>query len=271
MRVVLVLCDGVGDGVAREHMGYLEQLVEQGIAGRFVSRATLPTMSRPNYETIHTGLVPRVHGITGNGVVQRSTSPNLFVLCSQAGLATAAVAYHWISELYHKAPFDRQTDSEYDDPTSSINHGRFYDQDDHPDHEVIRGALALSKRFAPDYLLVHPMGADLAGHLHGGQSAAYRAAVGNQDQLLAVAIPRWREAGCAVLVTADHGHVSEGGHGGPSDEERNVPLYAILPTDRISLETDEIIEHTQLAPTICELLGLEIPGSMQAPPIKLWA
>ncbi len=104
MKAVLVMCDGFGDAVARARMGYLEHLTESGLASRFVSRAALPTASRMNYETIHTGLPPHAHGITSNHVVRRSSSPNLFTLASDAGLKTAAVAFFFISELYHRAP-----------------------------------------------------------------------------------------------------------------------------------------------------------------------
>lgn len=93
MKVVLVLLDGVGDDVARDRTGYLEHLVERGTANRFSSRAALPTISRPNYETIHTGLSPNVHGITSNHDVRQSTSPNIFHLRSEAGISTGAVPY----------------------------------------------------------------------------------------------------------------------------------------------------------------------------------
>lgn len=269
MKVVLVLLDGVGEDVARERMGYLEHLVEEGIENRISSRAAIPTISRPNYETIHTGLSPTVHGITSNHDVKRSTSPNIFSLCAAAGVTTEAVACYWVSELYHNAPFDPLEDLEYDDPGSIINHGRFYLLGTHPDREVIWGGVVLAKRFEPEYLLVHPLGADQAGHLHGGRSPEYREAVGKQDEFLAVAVPVWRDEGYAVLVTADHGHNGEG-HGGTSADERNVALYAIPPTDREITVTDQIVDQTQIAPTICELLGLDRPESMTADPIRLW-
>ena len=227
MKVVLVMCDGLGDAVARARMGYLAHLAEWGLASRFVSRAALPTASRMNYETIYTGLPPHAHGITSNHVVRRSSSPNLFTLASEAGLKTAAVAFFFISELYHKAPYDPLVDTEYDDPASPIQHGRFYLQLDQPDGEVIWGAVALSKRFAPDYLLVHPFGVDHAGHEHGSDSAAYRNAVRKQDDYLVVAIPQWRDAGYTVIVMGDHGHNVDRDHGGTSDDERYAPLHAI--------------------------------------------
>ena len=251
-------------------MGYLEHLTESGLASRFVSRAALPTASRMNYETIQTGLAPHAHGITSNYIVRRSTSPSLFTVASDAGLKTAAVAMFYISELYHKAPYDPLVDAEYDDPSSAIQHGRFYLRFAQPDSEVIWGAVALSKRFAPDYLLVHPMGVDHAGHQHGRESADYRNAVRQQDDFLAVAIPEWRDAGYTVLVTGDHGHNADEHHGGTSDEERHVPLYAIPETGDARGDTGETVENTQIAPTICDLLDLDPPDTMTGAPIELW-
>jgi len=270
VKVVLVMSDGLGDSVARERMGYLEHLVEEAVASRFVSRAAIPTVSRTNYETIHTGVSPQDHGITSNFVVRRSTFDNIFAVASGAGLTTAAVAYYWVGEIFHKSPYDPLADAEHDDPASAINHGRFYYRNDQPDGDVIFGAVTLSKRFSPDYLLVHPMGVDLAGHLHGGNSSEYRAAVGKQDEFLGAAIPEWREAGYAVLVTGDHGHYSDGGHGGTSDAERNVPLYAIPPMEGGLGETDQVVDHIQIAPTICGLLGVEPADTMTAPGFKPW-
>ena len=36
-------------------------------------------------------------------------------------------------------------------------------------------------------------------------------------------------------------------------------------------DTGEMVDHTQIAPTICELLGLEAPDTMTGEPIKLRA
>ena len=65
-------------------------------------RGELPSMSRPMYETSLTGLPSSVHGITHNQVVRPSAFPNVFSLCRQQGLVTAAAAYQWMSELYSR-------------------------------------------------------------------------------------------------------------------------------------------------------------------------
>jgi len=266
-KVVMVLCDGLGDEPARARMGYLEHLVEEGAATRYTSRAVIPTNSRPNYESLHTGLAPLNHGKTSNFTPGMSNNPNVFSLATAARLSTAVVGYYWFSELYHSSPFDPIDHAEYDNATGGITFGRFYRADEQPDSEVmVRGAM-LARRYAPDYLLVHPMGIDHAGHNRGGDSTEYCQAVSNLDQMLAVAIPIWIGLGYCVIVTSDHGHDGHRYHGGTEDVVRNVPLYAIPADGHGSGLQAEVISQLQVAPTICRRLGLDIPETMGSQPL----
>jgi predicted AlkP superfamily pyrophosphatase or phosphodiesterase len=265
-RVILVLSDGLGDTAARRHMGFLEHWVQEGRATRMVSRAAIPTNSRPNYETLHTGVSPAVHGITSNLVNRASHRPNTFSLAAEAGMTTAAVAYSWFSELYVRSPFDPSTDMEVADPAGTIHQGRFYFLDEHPDEDVFARAATLVVRYQPDYLLVHPMGADIAGHASGGASAAYASAIEKQDAILATAIPLWTALGYSVIVTSDHGHRSEGGHGGTEAEVVNTPLYLVPVSGTGQGDLGVTVSHTRIAPTIWTALGLgTVPADADQP------
>jgi len=77
-KVVMVVSDGLRNDVAEQSMGYLEHLVESKQASRYTVVAELPTVSRPLYETLHTGVTVSEHGVTHNRVVRRSRMPNLF-------------------------------------------------------------------------------------------------------------------------------------------------------------------------------------------------
>ncbi len=265
-KVVMVLCDGLGDEIARRRMGYMEHLVEESAATRYTSRAVLPTMSRPNYESLHTGVPPYRHGKTSNHASEPSNQPNVFAATRAAGLTTAAVAFHWFSELYHESPFDPIAHLEYDDGKNGITYGRFYQHHAQPDSEMILRGVLLAGRYRPDYLLVHPMGIDNAGHDHGVASTEYAQAVSDIDELLADAVPRWLGLGYSVLVTADHGHDEHKYHGGTEDGVRNVPIYAV-PRDGSGRGVQpELLSHLQVAPTICKELGVAVPATMKASP-----
>jgi len=180
-KVILVLSDGLRYDTAVAGMGYLGHLVEVKLASLYKVTGELPCISRPIYETVHTGLPVSVHGIVSNLVVRPSTQPNIFRLALEAGKTTAAAAYYWFSELYNHAPYDRIEDREVDDESLPIQHGRFYTQDDYPDIELFAMAGMLVRRFSSDYLLVHPMGMDNTGEAYGANSAEYRNHAIRQD------------------------------------------------------------------------------------------
>jgi predicted AlkP superfamily pyrophosphatase or phosphodiesterase len=263
-KVILVLSDGLRYDTAVAGMGYLGHLVEVKIASLYKVIGELPSMSRPMYETIHTGLPASAHGIIANYVVRRSTKPNVFQSARQAGKTTAAAAYWWFSELYNRAPYNRFDDREVDDDSLLIQHGRFYTQDDYPDIDLFSTAGMLVHKFNPDYLLVHPSGMDNAGEIYGANSSEYRNLAMRQDVWMAALIAEWMELGYNILVTADHGINADKIHGGTTAEVREIPLYLIRSGDAGKGDTHEVISQLQIAPTICKLLGVEIPETMKA-------
>ena len=266
-KIILVLSDALRYDAALEGMGYLGHLVETKLASLYKIVGELPSMSRPMYETIHTGLPASEHGIVANSIVRLSTKPNIFQSVRDAGKVTAATAYYWFSELYNHAPYDRVNDREVDDEARSIQHGRFYTEDDYPDPELFAAAGMLVHRFFPDYILLHPMGMDHHGTEFGSDSPQYRNQAIKQDMWLAPYIAEWMELGYIILVTGDHGINKDGAHGGPAREQREVPLYLIKPNQEGLGDTGKTVSHLQIAPTILTLLDLPIPETMAQPPI----
>lgn len=266
-RVVMVVSDALRDDVAAARMGYLEHLVELRRATRYTLLGELPSLSRPMYETLHTGLPVAVHGITSNQTIRLSESPHVFRLAVEAGLTTAAASYFWFSELYNRVPFDRLMDREVDDAELWIQHGRFYTEDDFPDTEVFQAAGTLAVRWSPDYLLVHPMGMDYSGEAQGADSAAYRNHATFQDILLANSIPLWHRAGYTVIVTGDHGINNDRSHGGTTDDVRLVPLYLAPADGRGAGDTRRRVSQLHVAPTVCQLLGLKPAQGMTHRPL----
>jgi predicted AlkP superfamily pyrophosphatase or phosphodiesterase len=266
-KVILVLSDALRYDAAVAGMGYLGHLVESGLASLYKIVGELPGQSRPMYETIHTGLPSSQHGIVANSIVRLSDKPNLFRIVSNADKVTAAAAYFWFSELYNRIPYDRVNDREVDDPILPIQHGRFYTEDEYPDTELFASAGMLVRRFSPDYLLVHPMGMDYTGETFGADSSQYRNHAIQQDMWLAPLLLEWMGLGYNILVTGDHGINRDGAHGGSAPDQREVPLYLILPDHAGQGDTGQIASHLQITPTVLKLLSLPIPGTMKQPPL----
>ena len=266
-KVVLVLCDALGYDTAVAGMGFLGHLVEIKTASLYKVIGELPSLSRPMYETVHTGLPVTEHGVISNKTVRRSEVPNIFQSARDAGKTTAAAANFWFSELYNRAPYDPIDDREVDNESLLIQHGRFYYDDAIPDIEVFATAGMLARKFKPDYLLVHPMGMDDIGHKYGADSREYRNHAIHQDMMLANLIPEWMKRGYNILVTGDHGMDADHAHGGTTPDMREVPLYLIRPGVPGKGDTGEVISQLQIAPTMCKLLGIPIPETMKQVPI----
>jgi predicted AlkP superfamily pyrophosphatase or phosphodiesterase len=268
-KVILALSDALRYDTAVANMGYLMHLVEYKKASLYKIIGELPSMSRPMYESIHTGLPSSETGVVANSVIRLSNKPNIFSLVREAGKVTAAAAFYWYSELYNRVPYNPIDHKETDDESLNIQHGRFYTEDEYPDIELLNSAARLVRKFLPDYLLFHPMGLDYRGETFGSDSKEYLSHTIYQDSRLAPRIMEWLELGYTVFVTGDHGVNKDGNHGGAESGQREVPFFAIQPSLKGRGETGEIISHLQIAPTILDLLQIPIPATMKHPPLAL--
>lgn len=253
--LVLVLLDGLGAAAALSHMSFLAALTQAGTARHTELMAELPPLSRPIYATLLSGRPPFETGIVRNEDARPCPAPTLFSRARDAGLTTAAAAYHWMSELCNRAPFAPDHDRFCDDGHLPISHGLFYSQDAYPDDELFRDAEALRLRYAPHLLMVHSMGIDFAGHAAGAASRAYRDAVRAVDSLLATYLPRWLEAGFIVIITSDHGMDADGSHTDPTPAARRVPFWLTGAPGDMALPA----RQTDIAPLAARLLGLSWP------------
>ena len=253
-KAILVVLDGLNYQVAEHALGHLHAYCAAGRGALYRLHCELPALSRPLYECILTGVAPIDSGVVHNDVVRLSTERSVFHYAREAGMSTAAAAYHWMSELYNRAPFQAARDRHSETPELPIQHGHFYYEDHYPDSHLFADAESLRLRARPDFLLVHPMNIDDAGHKHGLDSSQYRNAARRADVLLAEYLQRWLNDGYQVLVTADHGMNNDRSHNGLLPEEREVPLFVL--GSAFSLDPAAKPKQTELCGTLCELLGV---------------
>ncbi len=266
MGVILIILDGLRFDVAQTSMGYLTHLVEIKKASLYKVKAELPTLSRPLYEVLLTGVPTSVSGITANEVVRLSDQESVFHLAVNHGLTTAAAAYSWFSELYNGSPFDPFTERQQHNIRQPIQHGLFYWSDDYPDSHLFADGEMLRLGCQPDFMLVHPMGIDYAGHCFGGESSEYRNRTIAMDSLLAQYVPRWQSAGYTVVITADHGMNADKNHGGPLPDVRETPLFCLGSGFEPGVHRDEL-SQLAIAPLLCNLLGITVSDAMADIPV----
>ena len=221
-KLLLLIIDGVPFRNWERLFGNLEGWVASGEARRWRMSSVLPSTSASCYASIHTGLTPQEHGVTGNDTIFRIDSPDVFSELRKIGAVTGAVTHSFWSAFFNRAPFEPIRDLEYDEPQSdSINHGRFHTMTGYgtanqmtPSDADLFATLALMvDRHAIDYGILHSCTLDSMGHRFQHESHEMDQACFMLDAQLAPYIRRWRDQGYDIIVTADHGQDARGHHG----------------------------------------------------------
>ena len=253
-KVILIILDGLSYTTGYECMGYLQALVTKKKATLYRIKCELPSLSRPLYECLLTGVSPIDSGIVNNKITRISFNDSIFSLASKQGYITAAAAYHWMSELFNRAPWDLYNDRFVFDEKLNIQNGCFYCWDSYPDEAVLFDAEFLIKKANPDFLLIHTMNIDDCGHQYGFNSSQYRNMVRNIDNLLSSRIEYWLNIGYEIIITSDHGMNNDCNHGGILQEETETPCYLI--GNSFSHQEKEILQ-IDICGLVCEMLGLK--------------
>lgn len=234
-KLIFVLLDGLSNKQV-EVMGYMKALEDFGKAKKRVLLSELPSLSRPLYETLLTGKSPIEHGILNNSISRMSKEENIFSLCKEKGLKTGAAAYYWVSELYNSTPFNKKNDTVVEDENKNIQYAYFYNKDFYPDEDVFCYGDYIRRKHKADFIMIHSMNIDDAGHKYGVDSMEYRDAVRMADKLISDYLDEWIEDGYTVLITSDHGMSHDRGHGGTALDEVEVPIWLINDNSDIDLK-----------------------------------
>ena len=269
-KTVFVILDGCGYDLAQECCGFLEHMAESGNAAKYRVQSQLPSMSRPLYATLLTGLPVCRHGVGNNLMSAKLDAQSVFSLCREQDLSTAAAAYFWMSELFVHGPFDYAAHRYQLQGEGAIQRGIYYFEDDYPDSHLFMDAEFLRRAFAPDFLLAHSMNIDHTGHVHGVGSMQRSLAAIKADAVLASLVPMWLASGANLAVTADHGAGAHGLHGGNTPEQRTVPLYLLGKGVRNGIFTDAAISQLWVAPLLCKMLGIAPGKEMSKPEVDFF-
>ena len=271
-RVIFILVDALGFETAVKRTGLFEHMAHEKRAAKYLVKGELPSCSRPIYETLMTGLPVCRHGVFTNRDVRPSRSESIFSLLKRDGRVSAAAAYMWMFELYcgDGTPFCLTRDRFALDGRGSVDHGIFYSSDSCPDEQLYADAEFLRKSYSPDFLLVHTMSADDAGHRFGGLSAQYAQAAALNAELAASMLETWRNDGYDVVYTGDHGMDGLGLHGGDEEIQRMVPLYVFSDKLECGDFSKDAISQLNVAPMVCRLLELEPSREMISPDEIRW-
>lgn len=252
-KLILVILDGLAYETAFNCMGFLKALCDEKRGKLYKVQCELPSTSRALYECILTGKKPIESGVLNNIENFMSKQKSIFTYVKEANLKGGAAAYHWISELYNRTPFNMILDRHIEDKDLTIPYGHFYYEDSYLDSHLFSDGENLRKKYNLDFTLFHSMNIDDKGHKFSYDSKEYRNSARNVDTILSILLPKWLEEGLDVIITADHGMNKDFSHGGSSALETDVPFFVF---GKKFSHKDLSIKQTDICGICCKLLDI---------------
>ncbi|KAM4809786.1 GPI ethanolamine phosphate transferase 2 [Rhinophrynus dorsalis] len=237
-------------------MPYVTQLLEKGTTHSFIAKATAPTVTMPRIKALMTGSIPGFIDVVMNLNSPELLEDNLMWQAKQAGKRIVFYGDDTWIKLFPKHF------AEYDGTTSF-----FVSDFTEVDNNVTRHLDGVLKRNDWDVLVLHYLGLDHIGHLTGPHSHLVGPKLLEMDIILKkihVALTSMEEDSSLpnlIVICGDHGMSETGSHGGSSEEEVQTPLVLISSAFERKIGTDkvpEIVQQTDLAPTLAISLGLPI-------------
>lgn len=267
-KVCLVGIDGLRLDVARQESPALRRLIDSGALAAMQIR--MPTISGPSWTTLLTGASYDDHGIVDNRFVdgRHAALPDFLsrVAAADHSVRTFAAA-DWLplvdpnsaGPVIHFRPADQR----------SGRHTVVMRDGEHGDCAATDAEIADAARQAladgVDASFVYFGEADHAAHAYGGLSPEYRSAIGRIDDhlqsLVEVIDKRAADHGedWVLVITTDHGHLDQGGHGGDSELETTSFALARSFGPGASVGTaaphdwPATLQPTELAPRLIDL------------------
>jgi choline-sulfatase len=247
----------------------LDRLAVNGL--RFDSAFTPVPMTLPAHASILTGLEPFTHGIRNNTGFRLGETPTLATMLKTAGYRTGA----FVGAFVLNAAFGLNRGFDvYDDRVGQTGMPADLHTAERRAEHVIQPAtdwILISPR--PWFAWVHlydphaPYQAP-AGYRSG--RSPYDAEVAYTDAMIGRGLDALRAAGqldrTIVIVVADHGEAL-GDHGESShglfayDSTLRVPMIVNAPGVGAQVVRTPV-QHTDLVPTVLELLGLTVPPGL---------
>ena len=265
------------------------------------SRAQLPTISLPNWLTLATGVTPSLHGHTGNDVVEEVGWSSVWSESLRSRSPNGVAGHGWWGTMFRSqltpwtgdgsiTDFVNYGDQVYKRGASEFAVDAQYDRNFHRAIQSRSWRLGVQVLFDYEMFVTYYCDVDGESHSFGAHSAQTQQAITDktayiQSAMSAIeAVDRINAANgvhfrTIYVITADHGHVDVGGHGGDAEEIRNIPLIVYANHSFFSTVTaahnatyssplppppsSYSPSNVDIATTVAALAGVRVPRSSE--------
>ena len=257
-RVIVIGIDGMGSdnvwrdtyrGVAPPVIPYINRLKDDG-AYTLAARIDPLNFSGPNWAGMVTGSNSAEHGVNSNDCTRGAALPTIYEVLHEAFPGhRLAVVHEWTSIAC------------YYDPTSVGFRVRTADE-----RETADRVINLLREDDVIFTFAYFGKLDAVGHEYGGNSIEYKEKLEAIDReigrILTAIDESSRTVSTYVILTADHGHLPDGG--GHSSANAPVPFIVNGP-GVAEAELDSDVSNNQLAPLVAHIFGVSPSPVWSAP------
>ena len=253
-RVLIISFDGLRpDAIGKAPMTNLIALM-QSSAYSLSAQTILPSSTLPAHASMLTGMCPSKHAVYWNDYVPENgyaRGVDLFDLAHTSGLRTVMIVG---KEKLRQVTEPESTDvfifEEADETIGNL------------------AEIEIKKDFG--LMFVHFPTGDILGHewswMGAVQMSAYRAEDRELAKILAALDSGGLLTSTLIIITADHGGIIGGSHGGDSPEETTIPWIVSGP-GVVPGPLTSFVQTTDTAVTAAYMLGLPIPVEWDGSPV----
>ncbi len=264
--VVIGLDGTMLDQVKAADTPTLHRLIAEGTSGRS-SILGHPTISGPSWSTILTGVWHTKHGVVDNSFegANYAEYPSVFTRIETGNPQMRTVAIStWGGIATIAGSGDPAADVVVTTPSAGDGAAT-----DAATAEAVADEITAN---GPEFVFTQLDQVDGAGHSSGTAGSEYEPALERVDAQVGTIVDavdaRSEATGeqWAIIVTSDHGHRPEGGHGGQSDAEGATFVIARGAGYKAG-SVDDTLTIADVTPTVLDNLGLDQPADLDGTPI----
>lgn len=245
-QLVLLVVDALRtDFITASNTPFMWEKLSKGHACMLTARVESPTVTMPRIKAMTTGSVPQFADLVLNLASTEITHDSFLKRAWDLGLNISFYGDDTWIRLF-PGLFVR---------SEGVN--SFYVTDYTEVDENVTRNLG-SELFARDWqlLVLHYLGLDHIGHVHGPRSSLIPNKLIEMDNITRRIVETLNDDSL-LLITGDHGMADIGGHGGTSSPEVLVPLLAV---GQSCGHGPMNVRQTDLASSISAMLGVPLPA-----------